>query len=308
MKINDAGREEKIRLAFPAYEAAKRAEHLNVSLRQFPTGTLEQELHKLMAEVREEVRMKYAESISALEHEIAVIHAEIEKAKKASAKPAVLRRSYKSELAPLYEQLRGLAAESRVAQVAKQEAYAHLESAHEQIENWHNKSKRSPFLAGNSGRALPKHSFFGQSLGDLNGYKVDRSNAASDITRHKKQVELLNSLRREVSQKIELIKAEQQRKFDLKTQDKSIRESYQSSPHQQVSSLRKLSLNLSKLRTERGEILDAARYRTGAIEVERLILKLKLRRDDFVSSFDEPAVAAARYASHVEDWINAHGR
>lgn len=303
VKLRGANRDRKIRLAFPTFEAAKRAEHLRISLRQFPTGALEEEVHKLMGEVREEVRAKFAGPIVALENEVARIGSGIAQA---SAELVILQHSYKSELDPLYEQLNVLSIETKAAQDEKQKSYADLEKAKERINSWHNKSKRSPFLFGNGGTALPRYSLFGQSLGDLEGYKADKSSASRDIVRLKAQIAKLNERRGEIHQKISVIKAARQKMFDLKEQGRSVN-SLQLSLSRQQATLLELASRLAGLRTERGNALDAARYRTGAFEIERLILALKLKRDDFVKSFDEPDVAAARFAAHVEDWINAHG-
>lgn len=302
-KLKGANRERKIRLAFSTFEAAKRAEHLQISLRKFPTGALEEEVHKLMGDVREEVRAKFAGPIVALENEVARVSAEIGHSKK---ELAILQHSYKSELEPLYEQLNVLSIETKAAQDGKQKSYADLEKAKERINSWHNKSKRSPFLSGNGGTELPRHSFFGQSLGDLDGYKADKSRASRDIARIRDQLAKLNARRSEIHQRVSVIKAARQRMFDLKEQGRSVNR-LQLSLSRQQATLLELASRLAGLRTERGNALDAARYRTGAFEIERLILAIKLKRDDFVKSFDDPEVAAARFAAHVEDWINAHG-
>lgn len=302
-KLKGANRERKIRLAFPTFEAAKRAEHLQISLRKFPTGALEEEVHKLMGDVREEVRAKFEGPIVELENEVARVGSEIAQTKE---ELAILQHSYKSELDPLYEQLNVLSIETKAAQDGKQKSYADLEKAKERINSWHNKSKRSPFLFGNGGTELPRHSFFGQSLGDLDGYKADKSSASRDIARIRDQLAKLNERRSEIHQGISVIKAARQRMFDLKEQGRSVNRLQLSLSRQQATFLEHAS-RLAGLRTERGNALDAARYRTGAFEIERLILALKLKRDDFVKSFDDPEVAAARFAAHVEDWINAHG-
>jgi hypothetical protein len=171
-KLRAANREREIARAFEAYDSEKRTEHVNLSLRKFSTGALEQELGRLMAEAREQVRNRYDTPTAELEKEAALIRSEIAFAK--MALPA-LKRDYKAELTPLYEQLQVLAAEIKAARVTKQAAYERLDSAKSSIASWHNKSKRSPILFGNGGRALPAHSLFGQSLGDLDGYKAARS-------------------------------------------------------------------------------------------------------------------------------------
>ena len=303
VKLKGANRERNIRLAFPTFEAAKRAEHIRVSLRKFSTGALEEEVHKLMGAAREEVGAKYAGPIVALENEIARIRSEITQT---TEELAILKRSYKSELDPLYGQLNVLSVETKAAQDEKQKSYAALEKAKDRINSWHNKSKRSPFLFGNGGTALPRHSFFGQSLGDLDGYKADRSSASQHIARTRDQLAKMAEQGRVIHQKISVIKAARQRMFDLKKQGRSVNK-LQLSLSRQQATLFELAPRLAGFRTERGNALNAARYRTGAFEIERLILALKLKRDDFVKSFDDPEVAAARFAAHVEDWINAHG-
>lgn len=86
--------------------------------------------------------------------------------------------------------------------------------------------------------------------------------------------------------------------FDLKKQGRNVTTLHVILSRQQNTS-RERSSRLTSLGTARAHVLDAARYRTGAFEIERLILALKLKRDNFVKSFDDPTVAAARFSAYV---------
>jgi hypothetical protein len=206
-------RERQIRFAFPAYKANKRAEHILASLRRFPTDELEQELHKKLVRVREEVRFKYSEPIAILEKEIAQRQGTINDT---YAELSIMEHSYNADLDPLYDALTALGLKLKAANIAKQDAYSRLKSAKARIEGWHAKSKRSRFLFGNGGAALPKHSMFGQSFGDLDSYKSDRSSAADEIKKYTHKIKLLNDHRDEILRKVSLIKESRQRMFDLK--------------------------------------------------------------------------------------------
>jgi hypothetical protein len=119
-----------------------------------------------------------------------------------------------------------------------------------------------------------------------------------DVARSKRHLNILNIRREEIQQKIAAIKTDRQ--------GISI-EAFNRCLSRQQERLQDLLFRISGLRSERSTLLDAARYRTGAVEIERLILTLKLRRDDFLASFDAPDARAARYQAHVERWWNAHG-
>lgn len=305
MKFNSADREKAIAETFPDYEDARRTEHLHHALRRFPTGALEQEHAKLMASARHEARSRYDPAITESEQAIARLRRQI--APSSSAMPAAPpSRNAKAELSLLYDELRMLRAEIDSAHLAKQAAYQQLDSAKHSINSWHNKSRRSPLLFGNGGRTLPKHSMFGQSMGDLAGYKAARANAVRDIANIKRQLETLIKRRSELQDQIAKLKNARQCAVGVAPNRYPATSGNQHLPELQVR-LQHLLSHLTNLRSERAQLLDAARYRTGAIEIERVITNLKLRRDDFLASFDTPEAKAARYAAHVERWLNAHG-
>ncbi len=61
--------------------------------------------------------------------------------------------------------------------------YDDLETAKDDLDSWHRKSRRSFF--GNAGRELPKHAIFSQSLNERDSLKGERDDAFRDIKRLK---------------------------------------------------------------------------------------------------------------------------
>ena len=114
----------------------------------------------------------------------------------------LLLRDYIKELDSLYDQKKSLFLqkddlysqqsilheELESAFKQKEAAYDLLNECKDNIESWHAKSDRTPWLFGNGGKKLPKHSLFGQSFGDLDSYKYDRDDAYSDVKSCKNKI------------------------------------------------------------------------------------------------------------------------
>lgn len=90
----------------------------------------------------------------------------------------------------------------------KTKAHGDLNSAKYRVNSWHNKSKRSSLLFGNTGKPLPKHSMFGQSFGDLDSAKYDRDRAGRSIATAKEKISDLKSDTQNIHNKIKGIKTE----------------------------------------------------------------------------------------------------
>lgn len=108
----------------------------------------------------------------------------------------------------LFEKLNRLKENLSETYSALSQAHDDLRSAKEDINRWHRKSKSNMPFYGNAGEKLPSHSLFGQSFGDLEDYKADRSAAVSEIGTTKTRISDLKTYSSDVYQKISEVKAE----------------------------------------------------------------------------------------------------
>ncbi len=90
----------------------------------------------------------------------------------------------------------------------KKEAYDSLNYYSGQIDSWYAKSERTPWLFGNGGKKIPKHSFFGQSHGDLSSYKSSRNSAYYDAQSAKSKISQLKNRRQSYYDEINRISNE----------------------------------------------------------------------------------------------------
>ena len=215
-------------------------------------------------------------------------------------------RDYKNELDLLYSELNGLKAQRTVLQEQTSAAHSRLERAKADIQSWHNKSSRTPWLFGNSGKKLPNHSIFGQSFGDLDGYKGDRSSAVQELQRCGHEISRIKDRFENTKQKIEAVKNARQRMFDLKKQGL-----YPAKIERTIASLedqvRTLTASITTLEREQIQFLEQARHQRGAIALEAQIKHLKKMTAEFIASFDDLSAKEARRRAHRELWLKKHG-
>jgi len=290
----------RIATAFPAYEAAMRAEHVNVGLRRFSTFDLEREIAHCMKIPLQEMRALFSDPIEELHTEIRVSSSVLDTCR---GNLAVFDRPYKEELDPLYDEKKHISDQLSVLHDQKNDAYARLKHAQSDVDAWHAKSKRSFF--GNGSKRLPSHSMFGQSFGDLDGYKAHRSAAFDNVKRYSSEIDSIKVRRDKAGERIGAIKADRQRMFDLR--EKGV------NPGKLKNTIRETEIRLAKLetvlmQTERKQdvFLEAARYRTGVIAREREIARITMQHDQFKLSFDQEQAHAARKHDHRVGWLSQH--
>lgn len=216
----------------------------------------------------------------------------------------------------LCEQMKALQKERSEAHKELDDAHGDLRKAKESIASWYAKSDRTPWLLGNGGKKLPSRSLFGQSFGDLEGYKADRARASNDIDACKAAIGRVaerqganKSLQDEnkkdlnrVFESITAVKEARQGMFDLK--DQGVRrhrvESDLSDLLQQESSLKN---DLNRLTNSMAELVKVQACRLGVEERERAVAELREKCSLFLAAFDAPEQRAARQQAHREWWL-----
>ncbi len=314
---------------YPRYELEQRRAHEAAASRRFDTTQLEREIGAIR-------RSAEAEGLAAFGPRINELGASIK-----ALQPAItqlrwqldlLTRDYRQELEQLYgekaslletkqeltEQMEELRKERAEAHDELSDAYDELKKAKSSIDSWYAKSDRTPWLFGNGGRRLPKRSMFGQSFGDLEGYKADRSRACDEIGACKAAIadvverQKANAMERaenreelnRVFESIKAVKEARQCMFDLK--DQGVRR-HQVEAHLsgQVGRETALKTELERCSKAQAEFVKQRTFRLGIAERQSEVEEIKMQRSQFISAFDAPSKEAERRAAH-RNWWQAH--
>ena len=291
----------RIDLAYPAYEVTAKAEHAGLADVRFCTKALANEIEALMKTPRQEAITLYQAPISTLSNSVSKMSGELSACR---VNLSIFSRSYKDELDSLYALNNDLKEKLQVLYSDKEEAYDELNKAKKEIERWHSKSQRTYFF-GNGGKELPKHSMFGQSFGDLDAYKDDRTEANEEIQSCNREIGRIKGQITTVRTKINSAKLDRQRMYDLRKQGlnagnlkKTILETERQLSRSQT--------EIKQLEAQQTSFLEAARYRLGVISRETEITRIVLLKNNFLATFDDPEAKSARKLAHRITWLRAH--
>lgn len=284
---------------FLSYDAnAKKAWHQRAD-ELFSTDKLRFALEGQMRELDQQTYRAYGASIAELE---ARARDQAATKSEAEANAQFFHRNFKDELAQAYGDLESIKSEQAECKAELTTAFSDLEAAKSAIDSWHRKSQRTPWLFGNSGKRLPQHSLFGQSFGDLDGYKDDREQAVDDIGR-------LRAHQRELSQRfdvtrsrIQAIKADRQRCFDLQRQGCTISKLEETIRVCQ-SKLRQLRREIGRLIEMRDTSVQAQKAARGIDRLEREIAEIESGKRNCLAQFDDPPELEKRKAVHRRQWL-----
>lgn len=301
--IVQTAQEMRINASFAAYEREQRELHIESAKQRFSVSALEAELSDVMRPAWNEANERFVAPISAIRSQISSASTQ---AGTLAQQLTVFDRNYKEELDPLYSELEEIKAQRSVVQENKSAAHGRLERAKDDIQSWHNKSSRTPWLFGNGGKKLPNHSIFGQSFGDLDGYKSDRSSAVQDLERCGREIDRLKDRADSVKQKIGSVKNARQQMFDLKKQGL-----HPTKIKRTIGTLgervRTLSTSISRLEREQAQFLEQARHDLGAVALEAKIKDRNAMKEKFIASFDDVTAKESRRRAHRELWLKKHG-
>lgn len=324
-------RETRIKFDYPRFESEQTKAHLAEAERRFDTGQLQREVTQIRAQASLAGDQRFGDEISPLRKKLAALEMDLQQNLE---QLAIFERNYKSELDELYAQKellfqakQDLLAESKrlrdersQAHRKLDEAYEDLEEAKSDVDRWYAKSERTPWLFGNGGKRLPKHSMFGQSFGDLGEAKSRRGDAVDEIGDCKRritsikgsqsansvQLDLNRNAIGKVFENIAEVKAARQRMFDLKKDGvqlgvlrRIIRELMSSKTVSEEE-----ILNLEKCRTA---LVEETEILMGVMERESAIADLVARKRQFLDAFHSEQGKAARRDRHRRQWMETHG-
>jgi chromosome segregation ATPase len=312
---------------YPRYELEQRRTHEAAASRRFDTTQLEREIGAIRRSAEAEGLAAYGPRINELGASIKALQPAITQLR---WQLDLLTRDYRQELDQLYgekasllkakqelrEQIEELRKERSEAHDELSDAYDELEKAKSSIDSWYAKSDRTPLLFGNGGRRLPKRSIFGQSFGDLEGYKADRSRACdeigackaaiSDVVERQKSNAVMRAENKEelnrVFESIRAVKEARQCMFDLKDQGFR-RHQVEAQLSGQVGRETVLKAELDRCSWKQAEYVKQRSIQKGIEERQSAVEALKLQRSQFMSAFCTPAKKEERRAAHREWWM-----
>jgi len=327
-RIKSYFRDVRINLDYPRYERQCQLEHEEQAERMYSTSQLDAERHALQSKIDTQANIKFDDLIRTKREEVSRAQSII---KEKELRLSYFTRYYKNELDELYEKKDylfskksavydrkgGLSGAISEAFEEKNKAYEELNYYKNQIDSWHSKSDRTPWLLGNSGKKLPKHSLFGQSFGDLDSYKYDRDSAYDDVNEAKNRIgglkqeqHTLNSEIAEIKHKIgglfnEIIQVKKDRSkmYELKKAGYN-KKDLQRKLDEIKKTMQKTNIELSNYESQKREYILLEKNRYGVIEIESKIKDIKLKKKQFINSFNLEENQQKRKSVHRKIWLN----
>ncbi|MTW22733.1 hypothetical protein [Allochromatium palmeri] len=190
----------------------------------------------------------------------------------------------------------------------KKEAYDELNHCKEAIDSWYEKSDRTPWLFGNAGKELPKHSLFGQSFGDLESYKSDRDDAYNDIQDVKNRIANLkqeqHDLFREIEEiknQIDQVKSDRSNMYNLKKQynKKDLKDQLDNLQF----SIDELSSQVREILKNKEDYIYQEKIKCDFSKLEENINEIKKEKIQYIKSFDFEENKQKRKKMHREIWL-----
>ncbi|HPB90342.1 MAG TPA: hypothetical protein PLD80_02390 [Rugosibacter sp.] len=324
-------RDIRVDLDFPRYERQQLEEHEQLAQKRFSTKQLDDEKTKLLNQIELQASSKFDASIH--ENENTKSGLEIG-ANNTKYLLSFFVRDYKQELDELYAEKDALFSKKddlfqkkneirdtlSEAFEEKNKAHSELNYYKDQIDSWYAKSDRTPWLFGNSGKKLPKHSLFGQSFGDLDSYKYHRDAAYGDVRDAKSRISVLkqeqHELHAEIGEvehsigelfgRINQVKKDRSEMYDLKEAGHNRRDLQ--------TKLDKLDYGINKLKIEVREIVESKKeyigqekHRYGVVQLEAKISEIEQNKRQFIESFNLEENQQDRKRLHREIWLKQRG-
>lgn len=323
-------RNSRIKIDYPRYEREQRALHLAQADSRFDASQLNKEIAQIRQQATAVGDQGFGSDIASLGQRVVTTEHGLRKDRQLLS---ISERNYKAELDALYaqktqlfEEKEGLLADARAIKAERsgahddlQEAYGDLEDAKSDVDSWYSKSERTPWLFGNGGKKLPKHSPFGQSHGDLSSAKYRRGEAVSDIGDSKRRLADIKARQAAHRQaidrnfaeigmtieKIGAVKKDRQHMFDLKQEgvDPAV---LRVEIQRAQSTLADLERQLRSLENQRLALIQETQVRLGLREREAAVADLHSRKTRFVEEFDSEQSRANRQDEHRRQWMAGH--
>lgn len=320
-----------IELDFLKFEREARKVHESVAEKQFSTSTLERELRLLQSKIDEECAARFGGTRKELAEERISIKAAISEHTEIQA---YLQRDYRSEIEALVERKSQIIAGKKAAHAEVQQRREAIRSAYDrksseqtnlnyhagEVRDWHTKSKRTPWLFGNGGRKLPKHSIFGQSFGDLESAKYKRDLAYDAVQAIKREISDEKSALDKGMGEIEKAQHKLDEIFKEIEQIRSA-ERYAIELRREGHTKGKISARLQDLRAQASAVdsktstLDKEQvdYRSaraaalGLSALETQVVDIKTGKAAFLATFDSEGERKTRMDMHRQAWLARRG-
>ncbi|GHU27447.1 hypothetical protein AGMMS50256_07330 [Betaproteobacteria bacterium] len=339
--VRQSIRQVRMNADFPRYEKEQLKAHAAAAERQFSTARIEEDIRTIKEKASQAANGKFGKLLAALHQEGAILQHEIDRIQDTLD---IFERDYRGTLDQLYiekdelfqkknslleentrlfEEMQLLKQERSEKQESLDDAFHRLEYAKESIDDWYAKSERSTFFFGNAGRELPSHSFFGQSFGDLDGYKDDRGEAVADIGNFKDLIREIKDQQNEnwerrqeiksaldqvfmqinaVKEQIKATKADRSRMFEMK------KEGFKPSALKKELS-GKLACRadrierINTLNNQCAAFVRESERQLGIKEREAQVVAMKAQKAVFLAEFDTLAKRDQRRAEHRKMWM-----
>jgi chromosome segregation ATPase len=202
----------------------------------------------------------------------------------------------------------------------KNSAYSELKDYKDRIASWYAKSDRTPWLFGNAGKKLPKHSLFGQSFGDLDSYKYHRDSAYEDVQDAKRKIGDLkkeqHELHRAIGQvkegigdlfsKINKVKKDRSKMYELKKSGHQKKE-LQKKLDELRNIISSIAGEIDNIFKSKNEFINQEKHRRGVVELDAKIRKIEAAKDQFLKSFDYEESKQNRKRRHRDIWLKERG-
>lgn len=323
-------RNTRIKIDYPRYEREQHAVYVAEADRRFDVSQLNVEIAQIRLQATTVGNQSFGADVTSLRQRVVATEQELRQARQLLS---IFERDYKAELDALYAKkaqlfkekegllsaVKGIKVELSSANNDLREAYDDLKSATNDVDRWYAKSERSPWLFGNGGKKIPKHSMFGQSYGDLSVAKSRRGNAVSDIDDSKRSIAVIKArqagMRQElddnyaeisiVKEKIGSVKKDRQHMYDLKSDGfdpEVLRATFKTTE----STLMCLETELRSSENQRLTLIQETQARLGLREREVAVADMNAKKMVFVEQFDSENSRATRQEEHRRKWLASH--
>ena len=202
----------------------------------------------------------------------------------------------------------------------KSSAYSELNHYKDRIDSWYARSDRTPWLFGNAGKRLPKHSLFGQSFGDLESYKYHRDSAYKDVQAARSKIgdlredqhelhRVIGHVKEEIGdlfEKINQVKKDRSKMYELKKIGHQ-RKELQKKLDELRNIISSLTGEIENVLQSKHEFINQEKHRRGVVELEAKIRKIEAEKEQFLKSFDSEESRQNRKRAHREIWLKHRG-
>ena len=325
-------RDIRINFDYRKHEENCRNKHKLQAEKTYKTQTLEDEVKSINKRIDEEADNLFKGEIERLNSKISNISSDVSSSNEILK---LLSRNFKQELEDAYLSKSSLftnknEAYSRINVIKKElseafeskhEAYETLNDYKDAVDSWYTKSERTPWLFGNAGKKLPKHSPFGQSHGDLDHYKYQRDKAYDDAQEWNEEITHLKQKKNSIGSRISEIKQEivnlnetiykikndRNHMYELKKEGHE-KEKLKSCLGELQSTIKLERRNLEDQQSLRSEFVADKKISYGIIELELKIKKIISEKKEFIESFEKEINKSKRIDDHRIAWLNKHNQ